>query len=154
MRSGLRRRAAEMSAQCRAAELRAQPHVLRPGAAGRPDGRDEVDRAVLSLATPFVNYGVPAVVAREAAELYDDEIATLAQGHARQFEGWALSAAAGSGRGRERFRRAVPCSGFGGGYLSSNVNGRYLDLEEFAPIFAAATDLGVPLFVHPLDRRA
>ena len=36
-----------------------------------------------------------------------------------------------------------------GGYMPSNVKGRYLDNAEFAPIFAAATELDVPLFVHP-----
>ncbi|MBV8512177.1 MAG: amidohydrolase family protein, partial [Xanthobacteraceae bacterium] len=49
----------------------------------------------------------------------------------------------------QELRRAVTVLGFSGGYLSSNVNGRYLDSEEFTPIFAQATTLGVPLFVHP-----
>jgi aminocarboxymuconate-semialdehyde decarboxylase len=46
-------------------------------------------------------------------------------------------------------RRAVRNLGLIGGYLPSNVKGRYLDSEEFAPIFDAATQLDVPLIVHP-----
>ena len=46
-------------------------------------------------------------------------------------------------------RRAVDLLGLVGGYLPSNVNGRYLDAPEFSPIFEAATDLDVPLFLHP-----
>src|SRR5215831_7217932 len=36
-----------------------------------------VERAVLSLATPFVNYDVPASLGHETAELYNNEIAAL-----------------------------------------------------------------------------
>jgi len=48
-----------------------------------------VDRAVLSLATPFVNYGVPADIGREAAEVYNNEIVTLCKAMPDRFAGWA-----------------------------------------------------------------
>src|SRR4051812_12461165 len=37
-------------------------------------GEMRVDKAVLSLATPFVNFEVPASLGCEAAELYNNEI--------------------------------------------------------------------------------
>jgi aminocarboxymuconate-semialdehyde decarboxylase len=46
-------------------------------------------------------------------------------------------------------RRAVRELGLVGGYLPSNVGGRYLDGAEFSPVFAAASELDVPLFIHP-----
>jgi len=49
----------------------------------------------------------------------------------------------------DELRRAVRNLGLIGGYLPSNVKGRYLDSEEFAPIFEAAVQLDVPLIVHP-----
>src|SRR6185437_12934268 len=49
-----------------------------------------VDRAVLSLATPFVKYDVPASLGREAAELYNNEIAALHKAAPDRFEGWAF----------------------------------------------------------------
>jgi aminocarboxymuconate-semialdehyde decarboxylase len=49
----------------------------------------------------------------------------------------------------KELRRAVKNLGLVGGYLPSNVQGRYLDSAEFSPIFAAAVELDVPLFIHP-----
>ena len=112
-------------------------------------GEMKVDRAALSLATPFVNYDVPASLGREAAELYNNEIAALRSAASGRFEGWALLPMQDPDSAAKELRRAVTTLGLGGGYLSSNVKGRYLDSEEFAPIFAAASELGVPLFVHP-----
>jgi hypothetical protein len=47
-----------------------------------------VERAVLSLATPFVNYGVPASIGREAAEIYNNEIAVLCKEIRELFDWW------------------------------------------------------------------
>src|SRR5262249_37986192 len=49
-----------------------------------------VERAVLSLATPFVNYRVPASLGGEAAAIYNDQIAALRKAMPGRFEGWAL----------------------------------------------------------------
>src|SRR5262249_24862178 len=108
-----------------------------------------LERAVLSLATPFVNYDVPASLGRETAELYNNEIAALCKAAPERFAGWAYLPLQDSPAAAEELRRAVIERGLAGGYLSSNVSGRYLDAEEFAPIFATAAELGVPLFVHP-----
>jgi aminocarboxymuconate-semialdehyde decarboxylase len=108
-----------------------------------------VDQAVLSLATPFVSYNVPATVGREAAEIYNNEIAVLCKAMPHRFAGWAYLPLQDPEAAAKELRRAVTGLGLAGGYLSSNVNGRYLNAEEFAPIFAEATALDVPLFVHP-----
>ena len=108
-----------------------------------------VERAVLSLATPFVNYGVPASIGRDAAEIYNNEIGALCKAMPDRFAGWAYLPMQEPDAAAKELRRAVTVLGFAGGYLSSNVNGRYLDAEEFTPIFAEATALDVPLFVHP-----
>jgi aminocarboxymuconate-semialdehyde decarboxylase len=108
-----------------------------------------VERAVLSLATPFVNYGVPASLGCEAAEIYNNEISALRKAAPGRFEGWALLPMQAPEAAARELRRAVDLLGLVGGYLPSNVNGRYLDAPEFSPIFEAATDLDVPLFLHP-----
>jgi aminocarboxymuconate-semialdehyde decarboxylase len=108
-----------------------------------------VERAVLSLATPFVNYDVSASLGREAAELYNNEIAALCRAAPERFAGWAYLPMQDPDAAAAELHRAVTSLGLAGGYLSSNVRGRYLAAPEFAPIFAAATALGVPLFVHP-----
>jgi len=108
-----------------------------------------VKRAVLSLATPFVRYDVPASLGREAAELYNDELAKLRKAAPDRFDGWALLPMQDPAAAANELRRAVNTLGLVGGYLSSNVNGRYLDHADFAPIFQAAVELKAPLFVHP-----
>jgi aminocarboxymuconate-semialdehyde decarboxylase len=108
-----------------------------------------VDHAVLSLATPFVKFDVPASLGIETAQLYNDEIARMHKAAPDTFDGWAFLPMQDPEAAANELRRAVRTLGLIGGYLPSNVRGRYLDSEEFAPIFEAATELDVPLMVHP-----
>ena len=45
--------------------------------------------------------------------------------------------------------RAVDTLGARGIQVFSNINGKPLDLPEFAPIFAAMADYDLPIFLHP-----
>ena len=108
-----------------------------------------VDRAVLSLATPFVNFDVPASLGVEAAEIYNNEIASLRKAFPDRFYTWAYLPLQDPNAAASELRRAVTTLGASGGYLPSNVKGRYLDDDDFNPIFAAAAELGVPLMIHP-----
>jgi aminocarboxymuconate-semialdehyde decarboxylase len=108
-----------------------------------------VEKALLSVATPFVNYDVPASLGQEAAELYNNDIAALCHLAPDRFGGWAYLPMQDPAIAAKELRRAVTVLGLSGGYLPSNVRGCYLDAEEFGPIFAAAAELDVPLFVHP-----
>lgn len=108
-----------------------------------------VDRAVLSLATPFVNYDVPAALGREAAELFNDEISELCKLAPGLFGAWAYLPMQDPQAAARELRRAICDLGLTGGYLSSNINGKYLDAEELTPIFSTAAELDAPLFVHP-----
>ena len=108
-----------------------------------------VDRAVLSLATPFVKFDVPTSLGIETAQLYNDEIARIHRAAPDMFDGWAFLPMQDPEAAANELRRAVRSLGLIGGYLPSNVKGRYLDAEEFAPIFDAATQLDVPLIIHP-----
>jgi aminocarboxymuconate-semialdehyde decarboxylase len=108
-----------------------------------------VERAVLSIATPFARYDVPATLACEAAELYNNELAALCRAFPGRFEGWAYLPMQDAQAAAKELRRCVHELGLVGGYLPSNVQGRYLDCAEFVPVFDAATELDVPLLVHP-----
>ncbi|HZT26126.1 MAG TPA: amidohydrolase family protein [Pseudolabrys sp.] len=108
-----------------------------------------VDRAVLSLATPFVSFDVPASLGVEAAELYNNEIASLRKAMPHHFGAWAYLPMQEPDAAANELRRAVTSLGASGGYLPSNVKGRYLDAEELTPVFATASELDVPLMVHP-----
>jgi aminocarboxymuconate-semialdehyde decarboxylase len=108
-----------------------------------------IERAVLSVATPFVNFDVPSSLGQETAQIYNNEIATIRKAAPDRFEGWALLPVQDPDAAARELRRAVKSLGLVGGYLPSNVKGRYLDNNEFAAIFQVASELDAPLIVHP-----
>ena len=108
-----------------------------------------IDLSVLSLATPLIDYAAPAGPALAAARLFNDELAALVDRHPARFDGWAFLPMQDPPAAARELRRAVAGLGLRGGHVASNVGGRYLDDAAFAPVFEAAVDLDVPLFVHP-----
>ena len=73
-------------------------------------------------------------------------------GKPERFGGLGVPADAGpGGGGGGACAAACAIIGFVGGHVASNVRGIYLPDERFRPIFEAAMDLDVPLFVHPAD---
>ncbi len=60
----------------------------------------------------------------------------------------ALPVTDGAAAARE-LRRAVTDLGFRGGALPTQIGGANLDEAGLEPLFAAAEELGVPLFIHP-----
>lgn len=109
-----------------------------------------IDRTILSLATPFIDYHLDARLAIEAARIYNDTLAQSIAGRDR-FGAWAFLPLQDPDAAAAELRRCVRDLGFVGGHVASNVRGVYLHDERFRPVFEAATDLDVPLFVHPAD---
>jgi aminocarboxymuconate-semialdehyde decarboxylase len=108
-----------------------------------------VDKALLSIATPFVKFDVPVSLGLEAAQLYNDEIAAITRAAPDRFQGWAYLPMQDPEAAASELRRAVKSLALIGGYLPSNVGGRYLQADEFQPVFRTAAELDVPLLVHP-----
>ena len=52
--------------------------------------------------------------------------------------------------GRQEMERAIKTLGLKGMNLSSNLNGKPLDLPEFEPFWALATEMDIPVFIHPV----
>jgi aminocarboxymuconate-semialdehyde decarboxylase len=113
--------------------------------------RDGVERTILSLATPFIDYHLEAGLATEAAQVFNDSLAAAIASDRLHFGGWALLPMQDPQMAATELRRCVREHGFIGGHIASNVRGIYLHDERFSPIFQAAVDLNVPLFVHPAD---
>ena len=109
-----------------------------------------IDRTVLSLATPFIDYHLDARIAVDAARRYNDALAKSIAGNAR-FMAWAFLPLQEPAAAAVELRRCVRDLGFVGGHVASNVRGTYLHSDQFRPVFEAALDLDVPLFVHPAD---
>jgi aminocarboxymuconate-semialdehyde decarboxylase len=113
--------------------------------------RDDVERAILSQATPFIDYHLDAKLAVEAARVFNDALAGAIAPDRTRFGGWALLPMQDAAAAAAELRRCVRDLGFVGGHIASNVRGVYLHDASFEAIFRAAVDLNVPLFVHPAD---
>jgi aminocarboxymuconate-semialdehyde decarboxylase len=113
--------------------------------------RDGVERTILSQATPFIDYPLDAKIAVEAARVFNDALAAVIAPDKAHFGGWALLPMQDPQAAAKELRRCVRDHGFVGGHIASNVRGVYLHDDSFEPIFQAAVELNVPLFVHPAD---
>ena len=110
-----------------------------------------IDRTVISLATPLVNYYLDAPLAAQAAQICNDGFAALVADNPERFAAWAFLPMQDPPAAAEELRRCVRDYGFVGGHVATNVRGVYLPDERFRPIFDAAAELDVPLFLHPVD---
>lgn len=110
-----------------------------------------IDRTVVSLATPLINYFTDPALAVDAAVVCNDGFARLVKSAPERFMAWAFLPMQDPVQAAAELRRCVERHGFVGGHIASNVRGDYLQDERFAPICEAAEDLDVPLFVHPAD---
>lgn len=110
-----------------------------------------IDRTILSLATPFIDYHLDAALAIDAARIFNDALAEAIAGKGTRFGGWAFLPLQDPLASAAELRRCVRDLGFVGGHVASNVRGTYLHSDQFRPVYEAATELDVPLFVHPAD---
>jgi aminocarboxymuconate-semialdehyde decarboxylase len=110
-----------------------------------------IDRTVISLATPLVNYYLEPKIACEAARLCNDGFAELVASEPGRFLAWAFLPMQDPTAAAAELRRCVRDHGFIGGHVATNVRGTYLPDEAFRPIFDTAKELDVPLFLHPVD---
>jgi aminocarboxymuconate-semialdehyde decarboxylase len=110
-----------------------------------------IERSILSLATPFIDYHLDAALGVEAARVFNDALAEAIGGEPRRFAAWAFLPMQDPVAAAAELRRCVLDLGFVGGHVASNVRGVYLDDARFEPVCAAAAELDVPLFVHPAD---
>ena len=110
-----------------------------------------IDRTVVSLATPLINYHSETALAVEAARCCNDGFARLVKADPARFAAWAFLPMQDPQAAADELTRCVRQHGFVGGHVASNVRGAYLPDERFAPVCAAAVALDVPLFIHPAD---
>jgi aminocarboxymuconate-semialdehyde decarboxylase len=110
-----------------------------------------IDRTVISLATPLVNYYLDPALATQAARLCNDGFAALVTAHPERFAAWAFLPMQDPQAAAAELRRCVREHSFIGGHVATNVRGVYLPDDSFRPIFDAAKELDVPLFLHPVD---
>ena len=110
-----------------------------------------IDCTVISLATPLINYYVEPRLALVATRLCNDGFAELVASDPKRFAAWAFLPMHDAQEAAGELRRCVRDHNFVGGHIATNVRGTYLPDPRFRPIFDAARELDVPLFLHPAD---
>jgi predicted TIM-barrel fold metal-dependent hydrolase len=107
-----------------------------------------IDLQVLSLSGILLDKLGPAE-ATEVVRDANDIAATAVSANPSRFAAFAALGVKEPGEAANELRRAVNDLGFCGGIINGTSGGLFLDDPRFAPIFEAAQDLKVPIYLHP-----
>ena len=107
-----------------------------------------VDMQVLSLTTPATQ-NLEAADAVALAREANDLVAAAVRRYPDRFQGFATLPTPAPVQAAYELQRAVNDLGFKGAMLCGRTRDRNLDHSDFAPIFEAAAELRVPLYIHP-----
>ncbi|MDA0999912.1 MAG: amidohydrolase family protein [bacterium] len=110
-----------------------------------------LDMNVLSFSSRPGVYWADEGLAEELCQAANDGYARMIAAHPDKLSALAAIPAQDAARSVRELERAVTKLGLKGGYMGTNVNGRYLDHESFFPIYEAAAALKVPIIVHPTN---
>ena len=109
-----------------------------------------IDIQAISPSPAQYYYFAEPDVGRHAAQLVNDGITEAIAGYPDRFVGMGTVPLQDTNMAVTEMKRCVSDLGLRGIEISSNVDGRELSDPELLPFFAAAEELGVLLFLHPL----
>ena len=109
-----------------------------------------IDVQAISPSPGQYYYFAPPEVGREAAQMVNNGIAEAVASHPDRLVGMGTVPLQDTQMAIVEMRRCVNDLGMRGIEICSNVNGRELDDAAIRPFFAAAEELGILLFLHPL----
>lgn len=109
-----------------------------------------IDIQVLSPAPTQYYYWLDPELGRAASRMINDDIAAMAGTEPRRFAAMGSVPLQDTGLAIEEMRRCVKDLGMRGIEINSNVSGEELASGRLEAFFAAAEELGVLLFLHPL----
>ncbi len=104
---------------------------------------------VLSATPQTYMYDREPALAAATSAIQNDQMAAHIKAHPDRFWGIATLPMQDPKRAADELTRAVRKLGLRGAMIGSNVMGKNLDDESFAPLWAAAEALGAFIFVHP-----
>jgi aminocarboxymuconate-semialdehyde decarboxylase len=113
-----------------------------------------LDMNILSFSSRPGVYWADPKLAEELSQTANDGYARIIKAMPEKFSGMATLPAQDAERSVKELERAVTKLGLKGGFMGTNVNGRYMDDESFYPIYEAAAALKVPIIVHPANPAA
>ena len=109
-----------------------------------------VDIHALSLTSPMV-YWAPAEFGLKLAQVYNDALGEAHQQHPDRFLGLATLPMQAPELAVKEIDRASKLPGIRGIYMGTHVMNKNLDEPEFRPVFARCEQLGLAIFLHPLN---
>jgi 5-carboxyvanillate decarboxylase len=109
-----------------------------------------IDMQILSMTAPGVQVFDPATATRLARES-NDVLVEAIKGHPTRLAGLAAVAPQNPEGAAAELARVARLSGIKGLIINSHTGGEYLDAAKYRPIFEAAEDLGLPLYLHPRE---
>jgi aminocarboxymuconate-semialdehyde decarboxylase len=109
-----------------------------------------IDVQALSPSPGQYYYFAEEETGRAAAQAVNDGIASAVAGHADRFVGMGTVPLQNVQMAIEELRRCVRTLDLRGIVINTNVNGTDLHAASLRPFFAAAEELGILLFIHPL----
>jgi aminocarboxymuconate-semialdehyde decarboxylase len=109
-----------------------------------------IDVQAVSPSPGHYQYGLPAEIGRTMAQMVNDDIAELVAQAPRRFVGLATVPLQDTAMAIAEMKRCVRELGMRGVMINTNVDGAELAAPERDAFFAAAEDLGVLLFLHPM----
>lgn len=114
-------------------------------------GAAEVDVQVLSATPQSYLYEQEASLTAACAAIQNEQIAKLVAAHPDRFLGIATLPMQAPELAAAELKRAVRSLKLRGAMIGSNVVGRNLDHPELEPLWAAASELGCLLLIHPVN---
>jgi len=109
-----------------------------------------VDIHALSLTSPMV-YWAPPAFGLKLSQVYNDSLVKAHRQYPKRFVGLATLPMQDPGLALQELDRVAKLPGVRGVYLATHVNGTNLDEERFFPIYARCEELGLPIFLHPVN---
>ena len=111
--------------------------------------RRGIDRAIVSLAPTLFYYWIGAADSAAFARMANDALAKAVAESGGKLEGVASLPMQDPEVSAEELRRAVSELGLRGAQIGTTIEGDYLDLDRFTPVWEAAEALGAPITLHP-----
>jgi len=111
--------------------------------------RRKLDAAAISPPPQLFAYWAPSEVGERIARAVNDGLAEMRRAHPDRFLPLASLPLQDGKRAARELERACRELGLRGAALCTHVNGIDLDVAGLDPLFSAAQQLDVPLFLHP-----
>lgn len=109
-----------------------------------------VDMHALSLTSPMV-YWAPSALGAKLAQVYNDELVRAHKEYPTRFVGLATLPMQTPTLAVQELDRIGRAPGIRGVYLATHVNGKNLDEKEFFSVYAKCEELGLHIYLHPVD---